>query len=168
MNTPQKITGKCPYLSAIRPEGIEIAVTIPGMTVSKMLAFIKPKSQISVKKSKRTNQWEKKVDAIVKAKREVNLYLRLLKSGNGICGSSLIFDRRNTISVKKSEISTVPRKFLESQPHSSAFDKEKTRKPTAKTASVESTKSISLLLFLPGISASFQERNEAKMAIGIC
>ncbi len=40
------------------------------MTVSKMLAFIKPKSQISVKKSKRTNQWEKKVDAIVKAKRE--------------------------------------------------------------------------------------------------
>ena len=62
----------------------------------------------------------------------------------------------------------VPKKLRESQPHSSALESEKTKKPTAETASTESIKSIFRCVFLPGTSASFQERKAAKSAIGIC
>ena len=70
--------------------------------------------------------------------------------------------------VKKSDRIMVPKKLKESQPHSSALESEKTKKPTAKTASVESMKSIFRCVFLPGTSASFQDRKDAKSAIGIC
>jgi len=104
----------------------------------------------------------------VNAKKDVNLYLRLLKRSNGICGSLLIFDRCKNMYVKKSDRIIDPKKLMESQPHSSALESEKTNKPTAKTASVESMKSIFRRVFLPGTSAFSQERKAAKRAIGIC
>ena len=70
--------------------------------------------------------------------------------------------------VKRSDRVMVPKKLRESQPHSSALESEKTKKPTAETASTESMKSIFRCVFLPGTSASFQERKAAKSAIGIC
>ena len=62
----------------------------------------------------------------------------------------------------------VPKKLKESQPHSSALDSEKTKNPTAKTASVESIKSSFRFISLPGTSAFSQDRKAAKSAIGIC